>query len=178
MLNEFESSNEYQQGLAGETAISRWLRKRGNYVLPIYEKIIDDGKGPRLFAPDGALVAPDVLIFKGANILWVEAKHKSGFSWNRVRQELVTGIDLRHYLQYLKIVDNLSVPLWLFFLHSGAPTKDCPFENTPSGLFAEDINNLRHNESHRSEKWGRTGMVYWSIKSLKKLAEYKEVLNS
>lgn len=167
----------FQQSLAfgqtGESAIAMWLRKRGFAVLPVYEKILDTGKGPQLFLPDGCLIAPDMFVFKGDNALWIEAKHKTAFSWHRITARWVTGIDLRHYEDYLRVDDSSPWPVWLLFLHRGGQAKDSP-ANSPSGLFGNTLAHLRHNENHRSDKWGRSGMVYWSIDNLKLLAPLSE----
>jgi hypothetical protein len=172
----FREMKEYRQGAAGETAIARWIRSRGAYVLPVYEKIIEEGKGPQLFGPAGSLIAPDLMVIKSTGFYWVEAKHKSGFSWNRQRGIFVTGIDLKHYENYLKVAEVLNRPVWLLFLQAGMPTKDCPYTETPKGLYGEEISKLRQKESHRSDKYGPSGMVYWDIKSLRFIAEYEDVL--
>lgn len=162
-------------GRAGESLVAMWLRARGNTVLPVYEKIIDEGKGPQLFTPTAQMIAPDMLVYRGNNALWVEAKHKTAFSWHRNTQKFVTGIDLRHYTHYLHVDASSPFPVWLIFLHRGGRAKDSPL--SPSGLFGNSLDVLRNCENHRHEKWGRTGMVYWAIDSLVKLADLSDVLN-
>lgn len=162
-------------GRAGETAISRWFRCKGWSVLPVYEKIIDEGKGPQLFVPNGELIAPDLLIFRSDDAFWIEAKHKTAFSWHRLSGRWVTGIDLRHYEDYCKVDDATPWPVWLLFLHRGGQAKDSP-PDSPAGLFGNTLSFLRENENHRHDNWGRSGMVYWAIGSLRKLADIQEVL--
>lgn len=166
------------QGMAGESAIARWIRARGAFVLPVYEKIVDNGKGPRLYAPDGELIAPDMVVMSEKGISWIEAKHKSGFSWHRIRQTWTTGIDLRHYFHYIEVAERLPFPVLLLFLQSGEATKDCPYDNSPSGLYGGEVLSLAQKESHRSDRYGPTGMVYWDIADLRKYAEYEEVVNA
>ncbi len=160
-------------GKTGESRIARWLRSRGTSVLPVYEKIINEGKGPQLFTPNGSLIAPDMFCFNGPKCSWIEAKHKSAFSWDRTSQQWVTGIDLRHYFDYLKVQDSLPHPVWLFFLHESGTAKDSP-QNGPTGLFAESIQFLRLHEHHRSDKYSK-GMVYWSHSSLRKLVSLQQL---
>lgn len=167
-------ANSLAYGQTGETAIALWLRSRGSTVLPVYEKIIDTGKGPQLFLPEGAsLIAPDMLVFRGNNVLWIEAKHKTAFSWHRLTGRWVTGIDLRHYADYCQVDDYSPWPVWLLFLHRGGQAKDSP-ANSPAGLFGNTLSILRACENHRSDKWAR-GMVYWSIDNLKWIADLKDV---
>lgn len=162
-------------GQAGESVIARWFRSRGYAVMPVYEKIIDSGKGPQLFLPnDEALIAPDIFVFKTDNASWIEAKHKTAFSWHRITGRWVTGIDLRHYNDYLKVEDSTPWPVWLLFLHEGGQAKDSP-SDSPRGLFGGSLAYLRKNESHRSDNWGKSGMVYWSINSLRLIATLEEV---
>ncbi len=167
-------------GAIAEGAIANWLRSRGNSILPVYEIEMDKGKGPRLFAPDSQIIAPDMLSFKDGNICWIEAKHKSVFSWHRKTMRWVTGIDLHHYENYLSIADRYPYEVWMMFLHrsSRPDVRDlqygCPSE-CPDGLFAGKLSVLRHNENHRHANHGRTGMVYWSRESLKRLATLREV---
>lgn len=164
-------------GRAGEAAISRWMRSRGLSVLPVYEKIIDEGKGPQLFTPNQQLIAPDLFVFGKGKAFWIEAKHKTAFSWHRKTARWVTGVDLRHYEEYCKIDDDTPWPVWLLFLHSGGQAKDSP-PDSPSGLFGERLAALRKTENHRHTNWGRSGMVYWAEASLKKIAGLCEVLDA
>lgn len=168
----FDSQLRY--GQAGESAIAMWLRKNGATVLPVYEKIMDTGKGPQLFAPDMKLIAPDMLIYNGDEVLWIEAKHKTAFSFHRITGQWVTGIDLRHYHDYCTVDDQSPWPVWLLFLHRGGQAKDSP-ANSPAGLFGNALKVLRCCESHRSDKWGRSGMVYWAKDSLRQLATLEAV---
>lgn len=168
----FDRSLEF--GQAGESAIARWMRSRGHTLLPAYEKIIDNGKGPRVYAPNGTLVSPDFLVWKGDKAFWLEAKRKTGFTWHRITSRWVTGIDLRHYEDYLKIQDVSSWPVWLLFLQEGGPAKDSP-DVSPSGLFGNTITYLKSHENHRHDNWGKSGMVYWSHDHLKLIAPLSEV---
>lgn len=165
---DFETRLEY--GQLGESAIARWFKGRGFNVLPVYDVEINTGKGPRLFTPNFQLIAPDMLVFKSDGCYWIEAKHKTAFTWHRITQRWVTGIDLRHYADYCQIDDDTPFPVWLMFLHEGGQAKDSP-ANSPAGLFGNTLKFLRDNENHRSNNFGKGGMVYWSIDKLKKIAD-------
>ena len=165
-----KQTQKFRFGIAGESQIARWLRGRGFSVLPVYEKLVDEGKGPQLYLPEGSVIAPDLFIFNKENILWVEAKHKTAFTWHRLTQRWVTGIDLRHYEDYCRVNDETPWDVWLLFLHEGGQAKDSP-PNSPAGLFGNALNYLRHHENHRHKNWGRTGMVYWARENLKLLAK-------
>lgn len=167
-------------GQIGEGEISRWLQSRGHMVFPAYEKQLDTGKGPQLFAASGDLVLPDLLAFKGQNIQWVEAKRKTCFTWFRKTGKWTTGIDLRHYEEYKEVSARTSLPVWLMFWHpESQPSQNdlnwgCPPE-CPSGLFGNDLDILARTESHRSDRHGRSGMVYWARESLREIATVEEM---
>lgn len=169
---------QLQKGQLGESVIARWCMSRGNSVLPVYEKEIDTGKGPRFFTPKGQLVAPDMFIIPSMH--WVEAKHKTVFSWHRKTQRWCTGIDLNHYADYQKVQATSTRPVWLLFLHrsSQPDTRDidmgCP-SICPTGLFGNSLDYLVKNENHRHENWGRHGMVYWAEDALRVLATIQEI---
>lgn len=158
-------------GKQGEKEIGAWLRSRGCGVLHIYPEG-EEFKGPRLLIPEGALIAPDMQVFTRQRTLWVEAKHKTFFSWYRKGGYWTTGIDLKHYTDYQIVSDVTARPVWLLFLHkeSLAPDGTCP-----TGLFGGDIRELARRESHRSTRWGRSGMVYWRYEHLARLATLDEV---
>lgn len=168
----FESQLRF--GQAGESVIATWLRSRGRAVMPVYEKIMDTGKGPQVFMPAGSLVAPDLLTWGGAAPCWIEAKHKTAFSWHRISRQWVTGIDLRHYEDYCRVEDQSPWPVWMLFLHQGGQAKDSPADS-PAGLFGNPLRVLRTKENHRSANHGTSGMVYWAIGSLRKLADHEEL---
>ena len=168
-------------GKVGESDISFWLRAGNNSVLPIYEKEINEGKGPRLFGPNGEHVAPDMMVFPA--IEWVEAKHKSVFTWHRISSSWLTGIDLNHYRGYQETEHASGRRVWLMFLHrssqpDGRDVKaGCPAE-CPTGLFGGSLPYLARNVHHCHGNWGRHGMVYWAVTTLKLLASIDEVRNA
>jgi hypothetical protein len=175
VLTSFKEKLEF--GELGESLISRWARgARGASVLPVYEKEIDNGKGPRFFLPnDEQIIAPDLLIV-GQSMIRTEAKHKSVFSWHRKTDCWVTGIDLRHYEHYLRLQEQCSIPIYLTFLHSDDHTaeRDEPWP-CPTGLFAAELSFLQKKENHRSANWGNGGMVYWAYETLTRWASREEV---
>jgi hypothetical protein len=167
-------SARLDEGRAGESAIARWLRLRGSSVLPVYEKLIDDGKGPRLFTPAGQLVAPDLVVFRHGGVMWIEAKHKEAFSWHRITKRWTTGIDAHHYREYQDVSRIVQCPVWLLFLHRGGQAKDSP-ATSPSGLYGNDLAYLSEHVNHTSPNWGRHGMVYRAIADLLALAPLSEL---
>lgn len=171
-MTAFADTLEY--GHAGESAIAGWLKSYGYTILPVYEKIFDTGKGPQLYTPECELIAPDLLVYRGERVLWVEAKRKSAFTMHRKTGHWVTGIDLRHYEDYCRVADCAPWPVWLLFLQEGGQAKDSP-PDSPAGLFGRELSYLREHEHHRHDNWAR-GMVYWNYADLKKMAELTEVL--
>jgi len=159
-------------GKIGESEIAEWLKSRGHSVLPVYEKEIIEGKGPQFFGSRGNFAAPDLFIFPGC--IWIEAKHKTVFSWYRVDQKWETGIDLNHYEDYKKVRHLSGRPVFLVFLHrseipdhrdlkKGSPSK------CPTGIFVGNLDKLIGCESHRSNRHGWHGMVYWREEVLTKI---------
>ncbi len=175
----FEARPEYAFGRMGESAIARWLRyTQGCNVLPVYEKEIEDGKGPRFYTTRGEIVAPDMLGMKGGKVFWIEAKRKDVFSWYWKGGYWVTGIDLNHYHAYRRLAEGFPHPIWLLFLHEhDRATRKRASEPwpCPTGLFGGSIERLAACESHRSWKHGRSGMVYWAHHNLRRLATLEEV---
>ena len=160
-------------GRTAESEIAQWLLNRGWCVLPVYEKQIGDFKGPQLTTPMGEYITPDLVALNlhSRHVLWVEAKHKTVFSWHRATKRWVTGIDIRHYNHY-KAIDGLGFwPVWVFFLHtkSSYSKRDEPWPS-PTGLFAQSLRKLAACENHRHANWGSHGMVYWAVESLMQVA--------
>lgn len=168
------TKNEFDKllsvGKAGESKIAMWLRSRGSTVLPVYEKLIEEGKGPTLFLPNNRnLICPDLLTWQGNKVVWIEAKHKEGFSWHRNSSRWTTGIDLRLYHHYLEMAELTPFPVWVLFLHRGGSAKDNPTAISPSGLFGNDISILKDKVSHVHPNFGRSGGAFWAMENLIKL---------
>lgn len=190
-MSAFERNLEI--GRIAEGVIAHWLMLRGDAVMPAYQIEKHTGKGPQLFAVDRNLVAPDMLVFNHRGITWVESKHKSVFTWHRMTRRWTTGIDLRHYGDYLRVAKSTRLPVWLLFFHrESRPSADdlragCPPE-CPTGLFGGDLFDLVGLENHRAPALsrersgmlghGRSGMVYWAADDLKLLASKEDVLSA
>ncbi len=169
--------DKLKEGLLGEGSISKWFLRKGYSVLPAYEVEINHGKGPRLFTQDEVLISPDLLIFNASRIMWIEAKTKSAFTWHRLSKTWQTGIDLRHWRHYLCVATRTPFPVWILFLHKpNGKAIDTPEGMvSPSGLFGNNISELKDHIHHTSFLHGPSGMAYWTISSLKKIANYQEV---
>ncbi len=164
-------------GRVGESDIARWLIGRGWSVLPVYEIELSRGKGPRVFSGTGDLIAPDMMAFRGGELKWIEAKHKTVFSWYRIGSVWETGVDQRHFNDYVRVAERYPWEIWLMFLHrSTQPSESdlkggCP-SNCPAGLFGGRLLDLKTKINHASDKWGNSGMVYWKHSDLLKISGY------
>jgi hypothetical protein len=176
--------NNLKDGRVAESKIARWLMRRGFCVLPVYDVAEQQHKGPQLFSCDGEFVAPDMLALKmGGPILFVEAKCKAGWTHYHKEDRVETGIDWRHYLDYQKVAARTGLPLWILFLQNGQQTKGTRLDERTSrtGLYGNEIANLDARQSHRDNRWGDGGMVYWSPDypardpALRLIARYEDV---
>lgn len=172
----------YAFGHIAETQIAAWLMQRGWAILPAYEKEIDTGKGPQLFTEHQQLIVPDLLAIKGNSVKWIEAKHKTRFSWYGKKQRWETGIDAHHFEHYQQVAEIAPWPIYLLFLHRSSQADqrdverwDCPCE-CPTGLFFGEITALAKTKRFGKE-WGYHGMVYWGIgdTELRRAATLNEV---
>lgn len=170
-----------QTGKMGENLISAWFQQKGYSILPVYETEGNDHKGPRMFAGGQQLIAPDIFVFRGSDAYWIEAKHKTRFSWHGKTRRWVTGIDIKHYEHYKEVDVETPWPVWLLFLHKDSTpwTEDISRWNCPNacpvGLFGNTLDRLRNLESHRDLRWGKHGMVYWARDNLLQIASAEEV---
>ncbi len=176
----FEKSLEF--GQIGESLIAQYLRKRGWTILPVYEKEIDNGKGPRLFLPYGLpeaeLIAPDIQALRNQQIKWFEAKHKNAATYYRKKQRWQTGIDKRHYIDYKRVQEVTKWPVWLLFLQRESTSKYAPADvgPCPTGLFGCPITQHWSDDGWYERDGRRYDMVYWGIEELKLLATLADVL--
>src|SRR6266487_2344966 len=179
----------YARGRVGEGLCGRWLIYDGGWnILPAYEIEIPSGKGPRLFTPGEQLIVPDIFAMKYQKrkllCRWYEAKHKERFTWRWTdAKSWQTGIDLKHYLDYIKVQERTKVEVYLLFLHrSSLPSKYDSEHGSPStcptGLYGQMLRHLISHEHHRDsfDRGGRNyPMVYWNEGDLERLATLEEV---
>ncbi len=183
------NNNEFHERLArgqiGESLIARFLRRRNWILFPAYEKEINNGKGPRLFLPFGfdekQLILPDI---QGMNTLsqlvyWFDVKHKSACTYYRKNKRWQTGIDLRHYQDYLKVQKFTKWPVWLLFLQREATITNAPpgVKPCPTGLYGCPITQPYSDDGWHWSYGKRCDMVYWGIDDLKFMAPLQAVLD-
>lgn len=179
----------YAVGRVGESQVARWLTHvEGWSILPAYDIEIPSGKGPQLFTPDENLIVPDILAMKYKKRLllrWHEVKSKSRFTWRYTGKppDWQTGIDLRHYLDYIKVQARTKIDVYILFLHKGSIPLESDLKHgspdtCPIGLFGQTLSYLMAHEHHRdSYNDGRRDcpMVYWNHSDLELLATVEQV---
>jgi hypothetical protein len=174
-------AKKLKTGQLGESLIAKWLNSKGWFVVPVYEIEINSGKGPRVFAPDNErIIAPDIFAVNPlrSRVRFIECKHKTVFTWHRISQKWQTGIDLKHWADYLKLSDKTGVDTWLLFLHRQSTPSlidihyGCPTAS-PVGLFGQSIKTLK-DKGRKDDRYAK-GMIYWNHGHLQKLAHLEEV---
>jgi hypothetical protein len=118
----FAQKPEFKRGIAGESVAAAWLQEKGYHLQPAYETLGLDFKGPRIFGPDRPFVAPDLwcVIRRAGQTagLYAEVKTKTHFTWYGKGARFETGIDERHYLDYLALQEAVGLPVHMVFLHT------------------------------------------------------------
>src|SRR2546421_7532615 len=169
----------YAYGRIGEGSIAKWARKVFFFKQKTaYEIEIPSGKGPRLLLDGYELIAPDFYAIRidGTTVLckWIEAKHKTRFTWHFMSGNWQTGIDRRHYEDYLQVQEVTQTIVYIMFLHrSNIPSEKDLAKGSPctcpTGLYCRSIDYLKMHEHHKDsyEKDGREyPMVYWNERPL------------
>ncbi len=182
-MNNFQKSLAY--GKVAEADVTLWLKQEKEWcVLPVYDISTDTGKGPRLLTLPTDLVVPDLLVMREGEIRWIESKRKTKFVWHGIAKEWRTGIDLKHYFDYIQVEERTGVPVWLFFLHEENAVSDadrlrgCREQVCPTGLFGAPLWYLRDHEAECGKftnGWRNHPMVYWNHATLRLIASLEEV---
>lgn len=184
-MSSFEQ--QLEMGKVGEGLLASWLRSKGCSLMPTGEIRKKEFQGPRFLSAGAELVAPDAFAFNAwfnpGGVVWLEMKHKSVCTWSRFARQWQTGIDFGHFEQYRAVAEKSATPVWLLFFHrESTPDERDLQQGSPSrcpvGVFGGDLKQLAWNTDHGSIAWGRTGMVYWNISDLQRLASRAEVLTA
>lgn len=167
---EFVELLEY--GQEAEMTFREVFQSNGYSVLPVYEKVANDFKGPRITMPVGELVAPDLFIFgNGEEPRWVEIKMKDSATWHYNGQKWCVGIDVRLFDDYVKIDAQTPFRVWILFLLNGGVSKNDPQEEkSPEGFFGAPIRHLKDRESHRPHD-----IAYFPVSSLVRYSSVRDI---
>lgn len=161
-------------GQTGESIISKWIQRKGFSVMPVYEESYNKYKGPMVFTTSGGLVAPDMFVFNDKRAFWIEAKNKSAFSWYRKKERWTTGIDTRHFNDYVSIAESSSIPILLTFIQHNGIAKGDEVQG-PTGLYWHTVRWLKTHMSHTHDS---PPMIYWAEKTLKFVCTLEQLMET
>lgn len=113
-------------GKEGEHEVGDYFLSRGYSLLPLYQ--FTDDLAPKVFYEGTAAISPDIFVSGDNGTFWVEVKTKN--RWIKYNGVLETGLNERHYLEYLKIKNKTALPLYVIFNHK---------EDNPNGFYFVDI---------------------------------------
>lgn len=192
MSNRDDFEKFLAKGRKAEDATARWiLRKLGYIIAPVNKIEEGNGKGPRLYLPNGrTLVSPDLFcikptssnfipfdlppVFKDIASFWIDVKLKSKASFYRKNARWQTGIDKRCLSNYREVSKMTGMEVWIFHLilptplltalNQGAMRFHLP---APTGLYGHPAS-LAYSDDFQN-------MVYWGIESLTKFAELSDL---
>jgi len=162
------------QGKLIETLIAKWLIKRGYTIIPIYEIADNQYKGPQIFTPHESIIAPDMLAFKDGYFYFIEAKFKSGFTKHDNTGHYLTGIDLPHYRNYIKVMEHFNTDIRIIFVMEG---KEVMGNTWNSGVYMGYLSEMVDCIHHTHEKGSKHGMVYWDEEVLTKVCTLEQFYN-
>ena len=100
-------------GKEGEHEIGEYLIKKNYSILPLYQ--FNDDIAPQLFTSNSTITAPDLFVCGNNKFFWVEVKTKN--RWIKYLGIYETGCNYKHYLEYLKISKETTLPVYLIFNH-------------------------------------------------------------
>lgn len=113
-------------GKEGEHEVGEYFMNRGYSLLPLYQ--FEDKLAPKIYTNSGVIISPDIFVSGRHKAFWVEVKTKK--RWIKFKGTLETGLNNRHYDEYIKIRQNTGLPLYVVFNHK---------EDDPNGFFFVDI---------------------------------------
>lgn len=147
-------------GKEGEHEIGNYFMNKNYSILPLYQ--FEDNIAPKVFTLNNTLTSPDMFISGNNKCFWVEVKTK--FRWVNYNNIIETGINEKHYRQYLSIAEKTTLPIYLIFNHKKTP---------PIGYFYIDIktpyNRIWDGINIADQKYISQPMVFWKYEDLIKI---------
>lgn len=146
-------------GEDGEKEVAIQLIEKGINIMPLYQFTNKD-KTPVLLTKNTQIIAPDLICYYKNKSFFVEVKTKN--KWVVSKNYIETGLDYKHYLEYLKIKETTGLPVYLFFNH---------INEKPNGIFYVEI-------SKNNRYWDGTipnGIKYYTEMIFYKFDVLKEI---
>lgn len=113
-------------GKEGEHEVGEYFMKLGYSLLPLYQ--FTEDIAPKIYSEVETIISPDIFISGKEKAFWVEVKTKNRWiNYNRIRE---TGLNKRHYDEYIKIRHNTKLPVYVVFNHK---------DDNPTGFYFIDI---------------------------------------
>jgi hypothetical protein len=172
-LKSFEES--LLQGVEGEKQAALELAKIGVSIMPLFQ--FGMGKeAPFVLTEERKHIAPDLMCYKDRKAFFVEVKTK--MQWVKVlwcektkKKVYETGINKRHFDEYLEIKKITGIPVFLCFKHE---------EESPTGFYFVEISTpSRHwNGFSPAGSYVMPAMVFYKMEDLLSIEGLKRKLFS
>lgn len=167
------AANDFQKQLAigqeYENAVANWLRReRDFFVYPACGgPKAGDFRGPAMVRGSSVLTLPDLLAAKNNEMTWFEVKEKERADLHRNSGNIVTGLALRHWLDYCAIKKETGSRVFIIFVHQQ--------ENE---VRTAEIDNLKVliNHQYSGGKMDNGGMIFFKFHRLHYLMTVTELM--
>lgn len=170
MTTDFQSQILY--GKEAEMVFQEIFRYNGYSIMPVYEKVLQDYKGPRVSLAFRDVIAPDLFVFgNGQEPHWVEVKRKESATWYYKGGYWCVGIDKRLWNDYVVVDCESPFRVWLMFMLEGGISKDAPPNmSSPEGFFGAPLEHLLKRLSHDPHE-----ISYFPVMELERYASMLDV---
>ncbi len=113
-------------GKEGEHEVGEYFMRRGYSLLPLYQ--FSEDLAPKIYNDGGVIISPDIFVAGLKKAFWVEVKTKN--RWIKYLGNLETGLNERHFNEYLRINRKTELPVYVVFNHK---------EDMPNGFYFVEI---------------------------------------
>ena len=147
-------------GKEGEHEVGEYFMNRGYALLPLYQ--FSEKLAPKVYCSESTIISPDILVSGYGSAFWIEVKTKN--RWVKFNGKFETGLNEKHYIDYRKIQEKTTLPLYVVFNHK---------EDNPGGFFFVNIltpyNRIWDGINRATLKQVSQRLVLWEIGQLKKI---------
>lgn len=121
MSQQITLKNFYQKlmfGQDGEKQVAEYLIniEKRNKVLPLFQ-FSYGSSSPFISSIEGEIIAPDFLILDRGKYSYAESKRKQKWVLYNKNTARETGLDVKLWKEYMRLVRSTGAPIELYFLH-------------------------------------------------------------